>query len=55
MEDYNELKSYRGDTEHDMWVDFDRCDSIGEFSNLLNDSDIDNYIDNLMIGTNSLR
>lgn len=23
MEDYDNLETYNGDTEHDMWVDFD--------------------------------
>ena len=47
MEDYNDLKSYSGDTEHDIWVDFDRCENTGQMSDLFNDSDIDYYIENL--------
>lgn len=30
MEDYNDLGSYNGDVEHDMWVDYDHYQNTGE-------------------------
>ena len=47
MEDYDELDTYNTDTEHNMWVDFDCYENTGELSEIFNDSDLDNYIENL--------
>lgn len=35
MDEYENLGTYNGDTEHDMWVDFDNYENIGPsiFSN----------------------
>ena len=30
MEDYDDLGSYNGDVEHDMWVDYDHYKNTGE-------------------------
>lgn len=47
MDEYEELDAYNGDTEHDMWVDFDYNENTGELSGLFEDPDIDSYINNL--------
>lgn len=47
MDEYEDLDAYNGDTEHDMWVDFDYNENTGELSGLFEDSDIDSYINNL--------
>lgn len=47
MDEYDDLGTYNGDTEHDMWVDFDYHENTGELSELFEDSDLDQYIDNL--------
>ena len=46
MDEYDDLGTYNGDTEHDMWVDFDYHENTGELSELFEDSDLDQYIDN---------
>ncbi len=47
MDEYEDLDAYNGDTEHDMWVDFDYNENTGELSGIFDDSDIDSYINNL--------
>ena len=47
MDEYEDLDAYNGDTEHDMWVDFDHNENTGELSGLFEDTDIDQFIDNL--------
>lgn len=47
MGDYEDLDAYNGDTEHDMWVDFDYNENTGELSGIFDDSDMDSYINNL--------
>lgn len=48
MNEFEDLETYNGDTEHDMWVDFDNYvntgnpdvlgkDNLDEFGNELND------------------
>lgn len=32
MEDYDDLGSYNGDVEHDMWVDYDHYQNTGELN-----------------------
>lgn len=46
MTDYNELDTYSGDTEHDMWVDYDNFETTGN-TDVFDETDIDNFIDNL--------
>lgn len=46
MENYDDLDIYNGDTEHDMWVDFDHYENAGE-PDVFDGTDLDNYIDNL--------
>lgn len=47
MEDYDNLDTYNGDVEHDMWVDFDRYEYTGEGAENFDASDLDEFIDNL--------
>ena len=47
MNDYDDLDAYNGDSEHDMWVDFDYNENTGELPELFEESDTDEYIDNL--------
>lgn len=47
MEDYDALDTYNGDSEHNMWVDFNYNANTGELSDLFEETDIDQYIDNL--------
>lgn len=44
MNDFDDLDNYNGDTEHDMWVDFDSYNNTGE-TDVFNEEDIDNDID----------
>lgn len=47
MDEYEDLDAYNGDTEHDMWVDFDYNENTGELSDIFDDTDLDQFIDNL--------
>lgn len=56
MENYDDFGTYNGDTEHDMWVDFDNYENTGTpdvfFAGAkrqvgYDESDLDNFIDNL--------
>lgn len=47
MDDYEDLDAYNGDTEHDMWVNFDYNENTGKLSGIFDDSDMDSYINNL--------
>ena len=47
MADYEDLDSYNGDPVHDGWVDFDYHENTGELSGLFEETDIDDFIDNL--------
>lgn len=47
MDEYNDLDSYNGDPLHDGWVDFDYNENTGELSDIFEDTDLDQYIDNL--------
>ena len=40
MDEYDDLDTYNGDTEHDMWVDFDYNENTGELSDLFEDTDL---------------
>lgn len=46
MMDFNDLDSCNGDAEHDMRVDFDNYENTTPLD-VFNESDIDNFIDNL--------
>ena len=45
MEEYDDLGTYTGDTEHDMWVDFDHYENTGEPD--VFEDDRDDYVDSL--------
>ena len=47
MNDINDLDTYNGDPVHDSWVDFDYNENTGELSGLFEDSDLEDFIDNL--------
>ena len=47
MEAYDDLDFYNGDPEHDGWVDFDYNENTGELSDLFDETDLNQYIDNL--------
>ena len=46
MDDYNDLGSYNGDVEHDMWVDYDYYKNTGELD-MFDEEDIDEIVDEL--------
>lgn len=46
MEELDDLDTYNGDTEHEMWVDFDNFENTGS-PDFFDAPDIDNFIDNL--------
>ncbi len=46
MDENNDLDSYNGDPVHDGWVDFDYNENTGESSDLFDETDLDQYIDN---------
>ena len=46
MDDYDELGSYNGDVEHDMWVDYDHYQNTGE-PDVFDKEDIDEIVDEL--------
>ena len=47
MDELDDLSTYNGDTEHDMWVDFTNNEYTGELREFYEDTDVDKYIDNL--------
>ncbi|MDE6754773.1 MAG: hypothetical protein K2J82_09220 [Muribaculaceae bacterium] len=47
MEEYDDLEIYNGDPVDDSWVDFDYNENTDELSYLFEDTDLDQYIDNL--------
>ena len=46
MNELDDLGTYNADTEHDMWVDFDRYENTGT-PDVLDGDNLDEYIDNL--------
>ena len=46
MSNFDDLDLYNGNTEHDMWVDFDNYENAGSHG-IFDDFALDNYIDNL--------
>ena len=47
MDELDDLATYNGNTEHDMWVDFTTYEYTGELEEIFDDSDVDNFEDNL--------
>lgn len=47
MEDLDDLDTFNGNPVHDGWVDFDYNENTGVLSGLFEDTDIDQFIDNL--------
>lgn len=41
----DDFRTYNGDTEHDMWVDFTYHEDTGELSDIFDEPDIDQFID----------
>ena len=46
MEELDDLYTYKGESEHDMWVNFDNQENTGT-TDIFDEPDIDNFIDNL--------
>ena len=46
MDEYDDLNTYNGDPVHDGWVDFDYHENTGELTELFDESELDQYIDN---------
>lgn len=46
MENYEDIGTYNGDPVHDDWVDFDYNENTGELSDLFDETDLDQFIDN---------
>ena len=47
MDEYEDLDAYNGDAVHDINVDFDIYMNTGELSGIFDDTDLDQFIDNL--------
>ena len=47
MDELDDLATYKGDTEHDMWVDFTTNQYTGELTDIFDDPDLDTFDDNL--------
>ncbi len=47
MGDFDDLDTYNGDTEHDMWVDFAYQENTGELPDILDEDVVDDFINNL--------
>lgn len=47
MDELNELETYNGDTEHDMWVNYTYQENTDELPDLFGDTNMDDYINNL--------
>ena len=50
MEDYDDLGSYNGDVEHDMWVDYYHYQNTG-VPDVFDEENIDDNTDELTTGT----
>lgn len=46
MDEYDDLETYNGDTEYDMWVDFDNYENTGNLD-VFDEDNLDDYVDNL--------
>ena len=47
MDELGDLDTYNGNPEHDMWVDLTTHEYTGELGEYFDDTDVDNYVDNL--------
>lgn len=47
MDELENLDSYNGTPEHDSWVDFGYHENTGELSDLFEETNINEYINNL--------
>ena len=47
MDEYDDLNTYNGDPVHDGSVDFDYNENTDELSDLFDETNLDQYIDNL--------
>lgn len=47
MGELDDLSTYNGETEHDLWVDFTNYEYTGELREFFEDSDVEKYIDDL--------
>lgn len=47
MNEYEDIDTYNGDPVHDGWGDFNYNENPGELSDLFDETDLDQYIDNL--------
>ena len=45
--DFDDLDTYNGDTVHNMYVDSDYEINTGELSEVFDEADLDDFIDNL--------
>lgn len=47
MDELDYLDTYNGNIKHDMWLDFTDHEYTGELGEYFDDSNVDNFIDNL--------
>ena len=47
MDEYDDLNTYNGDPVHDGWVDYDYNENTGELSDIFDDTDLDQSVDDL--------
>ena len=47
MDELDNLETYNGNNEHDMWVDFTTNQYTGELADIFDDSETDDFINNL--------
>ena len=47
MDELDDLATYNGEDEHDMWVDFTTNQYTGELGQYFDDTDVNNFIDKL--------
>ena len=45
MDEFDDLATYNGDAEHDMWVDFTTHEYTGELDDNFEDSEVDKFDD----------
>ena len=45
MDEYDDLDAYNGDTEHDMWVDYDNYENTGSPDVFDEDDNLDEPFD----------
>lgn len=47
MTDFDDLNTYNCHPVHDGWVDLDYYENTGEWADLFDETDLDQYIENL--------